>query len=220
MKHFLISFFLTTCFFASSQTNTTSDTATIYINNTNIGAGWDYYWLGDYKNAIISFDKGFELKENYLSTHIKLYALCKQNVGDYSGAMKAFNDFLALENKSPDGYSKRAGLKYDLGDYSGAIKDYTLAIKYENEKPEPYKDDLSSYYGNMASCYAYLKQDENALKNINLAIFNSPKNGYYHFVKGSIYYSMVKDALACEEWSKAGELGYMQAYDEIRKNCK
>ena len=232
MKPFIFTIFILLCVTSFAQSSNTSNTDSQKYNfpNTYIEKGWDYYWKQDYENAIINYEKGLALLEINSKTSIFLaqYIECKMKIGDLKGAMTSVNEYISLFSTETTGFITRASIKFNLGDYLGVIKDVTTAIDltkaYEKQEqaqgtPLNYKPVLSNYYNFRANAYIELQQYDNALREINLAIYNSPLDGYYHFRKGMLYFEMSKPTLACEELSKAGELGYFDAYEFIRANC-
>jgi Flp pilus assembly protein TadD len=65
-----------------------------------------------------------------------------------------------------------------------------------------------------------LNQVDAAIADFSLAITLVPKSGEAWYLRGVAYYKQQKKEEACLEWSKAGELGYMEAYTLIKEYCQ
>ena len=92
-----------------------------------------------------------------------------------------------------ESYVFRGYCKSELGDYRGAIDDYSTAIpmKITSGDMMPYQFNRRTMEIR-ASCY---------------------------YLRGLSYYNLHDLEKACRDFSKAGELGEKDAYDEIRKYC-
>ena len=107
--------------------------------------------------------------------------------------------------------------KNQLQDYEGAIQDYTKAIELNSSYPVAYiyisrgnsKSELKDYYG--------------AIEDYTKAIDINPKEAKAYYNRGLAKRSakLLRDKKgACLDWSRAGELGDMDAYDLISRYCK
>jgi tetratricopeptide (TPR) repeat protein len=59
-----------------------------------------------------------------------------------------------------------------------------------------------------------------AIADYNKAIELDPKNARAYFIRGLAKLSLNENDGACLDWSKAGELGFGEAYDMIQKHCQ
>ncbi len=58
------------------------------------------------------------------------------------------------------------------------------------------------------------------IEDCNSAISLNPKCANSYLIRGRAFYKQGTKTKACEDWSKAGELGKIEAYDFIQKYCK
>ncbi len=65
-----------------------------------------------------------------------------------------------------------------------------------------------------------LNEIEGCISDCNEAIALNPKLANSYFFRGRALYKKGKMLPACEDWSKAGELGKKEAYEYISKYCK
>ncbi len=110
----------------------------------------------------------------------------------------------------------QSGLKKnELKDYKGAIQDYTKAIGLNNTYKLAYlnrgnsKSELNDYIG--------------AIEDYTKVIEIDPKNSKAYYNRGLAKRSskLLRDKKgACLDWSKASELGDMDAYNLISQYCK
>ncbi len=136
-------------------------------------------------------------------------------------------------------YCFRAFIKQDFEDYDGAIEDYSISIQKCNVKnnnsfdcsceicsqhkglkaargEEFCKEDLLT---RRALCYFIRYKYQLALNDANTAILLDNNLEYTYFLRGLIKYSLNDKLGSCKDFSKAGELGFAAAYDEIKEKC-
>lgn len=148
--------------------------------------------------------------------------------GDYLSAIISYNKAIDLDPKNYKNYEMRGECKKLLHDNYGAADDILKAI---NLAPES-RLILSQLYASRGGCLIgilkleyeeaeshVLNTAEEALKCYNMAISLDPKKGFYHFQKGMILGMKGDIKSACLSLSKAGELGYSEAYEKIEKFC-
>jgi len=159
-----------------------------------------FYWIGlslfyleDYRSAVVEFSKAIELNPNNLENY-RMRGYCKNELKDFYGSERDFLKAISLSKPSyehlEDLYAVRGGCLIDI-------------FKFENGKEENVKIDLID---ESMRCY-------------DKAISLNSKEGFYHFQKGFLYGIKGDEKSACLSLSKAGELGYMRAYEMIEKHC-
>lgn len=128
-------------------------------------------------------------------------------------------------------YATRGEYRYKLEDYAGAYEDYKKAINvYEKNlnAKEAMKYSIAEYYYDFSKiCFDSKKYEEcksSIEKGINTYFDGieqyEPSWILLHTLKGNLDYFIYKNKQqACEEWSKAGELGDNNAFDYIKKYC-
>ena len=182
--------------------------------------GWQNMGLRDYSTAIKYFDKYISDnsgKERYqLCEAIIKRAICKRELLNNIGALQDLDYALSLYPNTREVYFERGNTKDDLGDRLGAINDFSQALKCKEDG----KIKNDEIHCNLAISYAYQEKNDLAMNSINEAIRLSPNQGWYYTVRGEIYWVMEKDELACKDYSRAGELGYYDAYKKIQEKCK
>lgn len=65
-----------------------------------------------------------------------------------------------------------------------------------------------------------LGDKQEAVKDYNKAIELNPNDVDAYNNRGILKYEIGNQSGACEDWSKAGELGEMRAYELIKEYCK
>lgn len=143
------------------------------------------------------------------------------------------------------GYFERARSKSELGDFNGSILDNTKAIELKPDYSMAYnnrgwgKFELKKYSEALLDLNQSLLLDNNnwiafdsrqetkfalndlkgCIEDCNSAITINPNCANSYFFRGRAYYKSGNKVKACEDWSKAGELGKTEAYEYITKYC-
>lgn len=94
------------------------------------GQSAEYYYnqgseilqLGDYRDAIVAFNKALEIDPELVDAYIKR-ATAKSKLNDYRGAIADYNKAIQIDPENADTYYNRAIVKILLGDYRGASAD-------------------------------------------------------------------------------------------------
>lgn len=135
-----------------------------------------------------------------------------QAFSDYQGAIADLNEAIKLfpwyESYSARGFSKQS-----LMDYRGAIADYTNAI----EKGGGIIDET---YVARARAKVELKNYTGAVSDCTKQIEFLPKSAESYFVRGYSKILLGQKSSGCLDLSKAGELGYTEAYGAIKALCQ
>jgi len=182
-----------------------STNSTLYFNR-----GYTQALSGNYENAIKDYSKAI----SYDSTNAKVFV----NRGDlWSGVeehQKAIFDFtsaISLNNRDELAYFNRAKEFAKIGMIKQAIDDYSKAIILNPTNVEYYflRGELK------VGAAEYLSAAADYTKIISL----QPDNGNAYYNRGVCYaYINLKDS-ACDDLNRAGELGFFEAYEVIRKFC-
>lgn len=136
----------------------------------------------------------------------------KYNLRDYYGAITNYTKAIELAPNNSNLYYNRGNAKWLLKDYYGAIKDLEIAIKLNQN--------FSAAYCIRGNCNSALKKTNAAFSDFTKAIELDPYNKYAYYNRGIIYnWDFNKKEKACLDWSRAGELGYSDAYTLINKIC-
>ena len=130
----------------------------------------------------------------------------------YMQAMEDLNFVIARNHKDARYLRSRARIKLGLDDVRGAIRDLDQAIRITRGR------DMTIYY-DRAEAFLALKDYYEALDDINHIIDLSPRNPEGYMFRAAVKVQSGDMSGACNDWSRAGELGQISAYEFIRENC-
>lgn len=184
--------------------------------------GWAENYLHLYSKAIVDYTKAISLNMEYVESVYINRGDTKSKMKNYIGAIEDYNKAISINPASQMAYYKRGDVKRFLTDFRGSILDYNLSIKLFSYNSEP-------YYGKALAEYA-LKFYERGIIDCDSAIKYSPdwvKTGLgknvalreAYYLKGCLHYELNDTDSACLNWSKSGQLGYVEAYNAIKKVC-
>jgi tetratricopeptide (TPR) repeat protein len=135
----------------------------------------------------------------------------KQDNNYYQGAIVDYNNALELNPKNTIALFYRGVIKLELKDCRGAIMDFNKVIELDSDSCQPHL--------NRGVAKFQLKDYNGAIIDFNTAIRLNPKYGMAYFNRGLAKIAKNQYDSGCSDLSKAGELGYYEAYDEIKKYC-
>jgi len=186
----------------------TSYTSQVYLNRAQC-----YTRVGKYKLAIQDLDSVIVLKDNNLATAYRDRGQVKLNISDKKGALE---DFKKLAEITP----KDAQLKWDIGQLSYTIEAYEDALAYYSKAMEMSKDNGAQLYMVRGETFEKLKLYEGAITDYSMAIElnNQQPNAYYS--RGQANARMGNMKAACSDWTRASELGHIEAKNVIVYNCE
>ncbi len=111
--------------------------------------------------------------------------------------------------------NNRAIAKKKLQDFRGALDDFNLCL---NSCPF-----LTPSYSFRGECKMHLNDFKGAIKDFN-AVIKSDVQDFFKasafMNKGTCLYHLGKKEEACKDWSTAGQLGSVGAYDYIKQYCQ
>jgi tetratricopeptide (TPR) repeat protein len=163
------------------------------------------------EEALADLSKAIELNESYALAYM-LRANIRYNRLDYAGAMPDYTRAIELKPDYKEAYFNRADAKAGLGDYRSAVKDYTKVIEMQ--------PDYEDAYFNRGVVKLKLNDALTALDDFKKCIELNPKNGRNLCHLGMAKLGLKQKEAGCDDMSRAGEMGYADAYDYIRKLCK
>ena len=202
MRISLLIFFLLSNLFATAQT------ANDYFKDGN--QNYDY---GDYNAAIESYTKALEISKAPSIYYNRANA--KSLIKDYVGAIQDYNQAINMDSLDYASFYGRAECKFMLNDYYGTIYDDSKALKI--------KPSFEKGYKRRGKAYLLLSKFGLAINDFTKAIKLNPEDGQAYYWRGMVKMcagnpNFDKDG-GCLDFSKAGELGYSDAYEMIRKYC-
>ena len=141
-------------------------------------------------------------------------ALEKDNIGDYQGALRDYNEAIRCNPNYTDAYINRGGIKSDLGDKQGAVIDYNEAIRID-------PDDADAYF-NRGLVKSDLGDKQGAIADYNEAIHINPDDASVYYNRGGIKSDLGDKQGAIADYTEAIRINprYANAYDNrgIAKN--
>jgi tetratricopeptide (TPR) repeat protein len=184
--------------------------------------------LQDFNTSIVL--DGFHYK-SYLGR-----ADCKRKLGDYYGAIQDYTKSLISsdDRQSKSIITKRAECKMEMEDFRGAIFDFNKAIElFKNELNDSKntqdsiatKNSILYFYYRRGVCYYAIDKFQEAIKDFTIVI-DDGATLFINYVFKDVYFTRAMCYInlnyideGCLDLSKAGELGFYFAYDEIKKHC-
>jgi len=145
------------------------------------------------------------------SDAFQLKGIVESELEDYNSALINFQKSISLDSTNFKTYVERAKLKIKLGDYKSAISDCNTARFYNKE--------FYLIYKTKGIAYELLEDGGNAVIQYEHSIKYGDNSGETYYKLGVLYLSQGNNQKGCSNLSKAGELGYMDAYDLIKSNC-
>jgi tetratricopeptide (TPR) repeat protein len=172
--------------------------------------------------AIVLFNEALERKVDY-TVHswdeASVYSwrgLAKKFQGKYYSALLDNVKASKLEPDNFKHYESKADCKLKLEDYFGAIQDFTIALN--KTSPDKYSQ-YHKLYADRGYCYLQLKKYVLAIQSYNNAIALRGYESLYFMLRGYAKLGLNKIRDACRDFSKAGELGNLEAYESIKDYC-
>lgn len=201
--------------------------------------------LGLYKAAIADFNKAIKIKpDDYRAIYTR--GKCYFNVHEYD---KAINDFTAAEKMysyNSDLYYYRGACQFNLSKFEDAITDFSLALSKDSDNHDALINRAISYkylknyskadidYTKYIALHKVTTQIKYTAANVKYSLSNfveseklysevieeSPRHKMAYFHRGMARFNQRKMDLACADFKKSKELGYLAGYDQMKGNCK
>jgi tetratricopeptide (TPR) repeat protein len=178
----------------------------------------------DSANALPYYKFGvFQLKQNNSANAIELFSKALLINPDYQDAKKALNLAKSLiysgstsgkspaNNQDADYYIQQGLAKAKSNDFEAAIDLFSKAIE-----TDPYN---SIAYKNRGNAKAAQEKYKASIEDFTKAISLNPNDAGTYLNRGNSKFK-IDDNTACDDWSKAGQLGNTKATEMFRKYCK
>ncbi|MDY0083702.1 MAG: tetratricopeptide repeat protein [Ignavibacteriaceae bacterium] len=172
--------------------------------------GYLEYLNGDNQLALDYYLKAVKYDSRNPAVYVNIgniYAM----MGNSKLAIDNYSKALVLDTTDGIPYYNRANEKMILNDISGAIEDYKKSLEIDslNTNTMFLLAEIQSKAGDLSG----------AIVNYNsiLKIDSTSAKGFY--LRGISLLSLNDDDNACTDLKKAGELGYFDAYEMIKKYC-
>jgi len=167
--------------------------------------------LKDYTGALTDYSRCMELKPDNAQAYLASGVL-NLNLQDFKGALSHLNKAVSLDSINPAAFYYRSKAEVNLENKEEALRDLNRALQLD-----PGNADASFERGKLNVVFHdYLT----ALKDFKLFDKANPNNPEVYFQMGNSYWGLMDPAHACENWSKAQQLGSTQAIQMIENNCK
>ncbi len=185
--------------------NPTDTTAYSYILR-----GKMKYELGDFDGAVEDYDMAVKLKPIEEKYHYYRF-IALYEAKQYKKALASASKLIETTPDFYGYYFYKGNVYHDLGHYDSAIYMYNIAIikNYQN---------ADSYFYRALS-YQESKKYEKAIEDFNTAIVLNEEDGFYFSERGNCKYAMGNKSGACEDWDIAGNLGYYEDFDKVKRLC-
>jgi tetratricopeptide (TPR) repeat protein len=167
------------------------------------------YDLEDYRGAILNYSKAIEINPNYADAY-NFRGRAKGQLQDYRGAIADHSKAIEINPNYADAYQNRGIFKIKLEDYGGAMADLSKAIEINPN---------TAAYSNRGNLKIKLEDFEGAIADLSIAIAINPNSEASYFLRGLAKLILGQIDSGCLDLSKAGELGYFDAYDVIKEYC-
>ena len=166
----------------------------------------------NYKQALVYYN---DIIKTYHSKDAKIWirkALCQKAQKHYPEAVKTLNRAAAYDRTNPEIFIERALINDKMGKTQMAKTDFTKAINLDKKNPLPYYR-RGLYYLNK-------KKFDAAIADLTMAIkYNKKPPANYFFYRGSCYFATHQKDKACEDLTKAAELGNKKAEKTKSEIC-
>jgi len=166
----------------------------------------------NYKQALVYCN---DVINTYHSKDSKIWirkALCQKALKQNAEAIKTLNKASAYDRSNPEIFIERALINDQLGKTQLAKTDFTKAINLDKKNPLPYY--------RRALYYLDKKKFDAAINDFTMAIkYNKKPPADYFFYRGSCYYATHQKDKACEDLTKASEMGHQKAKKVKGKIC-
>jgi tetratricopeptide (TPR) repeat protein len=164
----------------------------------------------DYSGAIEEFNRVIALDPSYALAYA-YRGHAKVKLGNYADAIQDFNRAIELRPKFDVVYLDRGCAKNFSGDYQGAMTDFTRAIEISPT--------YANAYTSRGEVRLKLKNYQAAISDFDLAIRYRPDYALAYFSRG-VAKNWLGQKDACSDWTKAAQLDYTEAFDQLKKYCK
>jgi len=164
----------------------------------------------DYPGSIEEFNRVIALDPMYALAYA-YRGHAKVKLGNFAEAIQDFNKAIELRPKFDVAYLDRGYAKNFSGDYQGALSDFTKAIEISPT--------YANAYTSRGEIRLKLKDYQAAVHDFDLAIRYRPNYALAYFSRG-VAKNWLGKKDACSDWTKAAQLDYTDAFDQLKKYCK
>lgn len=144
----------------------------------------------------------------------------KEAIADFGNAIRITGE--TKDREYFEAVASRAYAKYLSDDYYGAIEDYNFLAqnKAKTEGMNLTEGNTEEQLFYRGCCYFYIADYSKALQDFNKLILINNGSGAAYYMRGMIKDNQNDKAGCCRDLSKAYDLGFEKAYNELNKRCK
>ncbi|MEL6834246.1 MAG: tetratricopeptide repeat protein [Bacteroidota bacterium] len=224
------------------DSNTISNVAGAYHNRGLL----KYHKLQDTTGALLDYNQAIEIDIEPKTGRFYLSrARCYVDLDSISNAIKDVRAAISINPNSKANYHASGIIKERVGNLDGALSDYAKALELDPKyaaaannsglilfQKEQYDEAIRLFnplLEQTENAYAYNNRGyaQYKLGNLDKALVDCEKsmsldstNSWVHHNLGLIRFAMGQSDLACAYFSKAYELGKLEALDELSERCR
>lgn len=172
-------------------------------------------------NEVIKLNQDIERNSNDAELYLKR-AILFASINKYDNSLKDFNQSLALDSTNYISYYCRANLIYKLINDKSYTSDNHFTLKMvliDYAKCIQENPNFSFVYFNRGNVKFEDGKYLEAIDDYTASLKVNPNFAESYFNRGLILLVLDNREQACKDFSKAGELGFLTAYDVIAKYC-
>ncbi|WP_435137253.1 hypothetical protein [Formosa sp. A9] len=170
----------------------------------------------NYETAIKYFNQTLNKNIKYLRAYDFKYRSL-HNIGNQEEALLTINQALNIFPKHSFFIGLRGIVKRYLGDKEGGFNDLILALN-SNSLTDSERSNLLRFKG-LFFILDY-KNYQEALTCLTRSIeFKNENQGLTYYLRSIVYFELNETEKACNDLQKSGELGYTDAYEELKYKC-
>jgi tetratricopeptide (TPR) repeat protein len=174
------------------------------------GRGHIYDLTGDLRSALADYTRSISLNPKYADVY-NARGWDYFQTGDATSALHDLNSAIALNPSFGAAYNNRGWLYYRRGNAKQAMLDFSEAIGSAPGFDKPYY--------NRALIFSGQGSYTSAIADYNTLVKLTPDSDLPYYLRGVAHLNLKDTAAACQDWSKAGELGNTQARQMIGLYC-
>lgn len=172
--------------------------------------GYLEYLNGEYQLALEYYIKSVKYDLRNPNTYVNignLYAM----MGDSKTAIDNYSKALVLDTTDGIAFYNRANEKMLLGDFNGAIEDYESSLQIDSMN-------VNTLFV-LAEAKTKLNSPKDAYISYDRIIKIDSTLAKAYYLRASCEIVLEEYDNACKDFKKAGDLGYFDAYEMIKKYC-
>lgn len=211
--------------------------------NARIARAQSLLALGEYPAALADLDAVLQANPNQSQAQF-LIGSVKAAQRDYEGAIAAYTEAIKLDPAYAGAYYTRANLRFEAQNYEAARADLDSALRHNPVFLDAYNLraqvhlNRKDYDACIADCNVILenrtssavlatrgnalynqKKYMEALVDLDAAIKLDASNGTAFLMRGLIRLQLELKSTACQDFTRARELGILQAEGMVRRYC-